>query len=213
MADPTGARDDARRILEGDRYQARDVPRPLEGVLRWIGDRLRAVGEPLADLLSTPAGVAVTVTVVLLAAGAVAAAAARRRTRTHEQAAAARHRPGRVDPSALERDADEAEDRGDLAAAVRLRFRAGVRRLEDAGAVPVRADTTTRRLVAAVPSGALPALAATFDEVAYGRRPARPEDVVAARRDWPGVVADAEGAVARAGAAAHGRDATAGAAR
>ena len=201
MADPTGAQEDARRILSGDRYQAREVPRPLEGVLRWLGDRLRDGAEPLGDLLSTPGGVAVTVAAVLLVTGLLAVGAARRRTRSHEVVAARRRRSGRPDPAALEAEADEAEEAGDLAAAVRLRFRAGVLRLEGAGAVPARADTTSRRLVEAVPSATLADLARTFDAVAYGGRRARPEDVAAARAGWPQVVAEA-----RATGAADGPD-------
>jgi hypothetical protein len=35
-------------------------------------------------------------------------------------------------------------------------------------------------------------LARDFDEVVYGRRPPRSEDVVAAREEWPRVLDDAE---------------------
>lgn len=192
MADAERARADARRILDGDRYQEREVPRPLRGVLRWIGERAQDVGEPVGDLLSTPAGAVTAVAVVLVGAAILAGMAARRRNRTHEAAEVRRRRAHRADPAALDREAVAAERDGDLSTAVRLRFRAGVLRLEEAGAVAVRADTTTRRVVASVPSPALAALGRTFDEVAYGGRAAAADDVDAARREWPSIVARAE---------------------
>ena len=186
MADGAAqARADARRVLEGDRYRARDVPRPLEGVLRWIGERVRSLGDVVGDVLSTPAGVVGTVAVVATVTVLAVAAATRRRTRRADEAVRASRRGIRADPNALDREADGAEAAGDLAGAVRLRFRAGILRLEDAGAIPARPDATTRRLLAVVPAPAFASLARTFDAVAYGGRPAVAADVEAARRDWP----------------------------
>ncbi len=194
VAEAASAREEAQRILDSDRYRARDVPRPLRGVLRWLGDRIADLAEPVQDLLSTPGGIAITVLTVLAVAALLATRAVRHRNRTQVQSQAARRRARRLDPAVLEREADEAEAGGDLGEAVRLRFRAGVARLEEAGAIPARADTTTRRLVAAVPSSTLADLARTFEAVAYGGRPARPADAEAARRDWPAVVAGARSA-------------------
>src|SRR5262249_61242968 len=47
------------------------------------------------------------------------------------------------DPGRLEREADAAEHRGDLDAAVRLRFRAGLLRLDRAGAISYRPSITS----------------------------------------------------------------------
>ena len=47
------------------------------------------------------------------------------------------------DPAVLEREADDAERRGDLERAVRLRFRAGLLRLGDRGAIEYRPSLTT----------------------------------------------------------------------
>lgn len=191
MAEAEAARRDARQILEGDRYRSRDVPRPLRGVLRWIGDRVTDASEPLRDLLSTPAGVVATIVVVTVVSAVLAVGAVRRRNRTHVQREARSSQARRPDPGALERRADEAAAAGDHGAAVRLRFRAGILRLEDAGAISVRPDTTTQRLVSALPSPTLTELARTFDEVAYGDRPAGEDDVEAARAGWPEVVSRA----------------------
>jgi hypothetical protein len=201
--DPGQAREQARQVLEGDRYQARDVPRPLEGVLRWVGERVQDVLGPVGDALDTPAGLIVALLAVTAATAAVVVAAIRRRTRHAEHREHARRRQRSLDPATLEHEADRAEAGGDLDAAVRLRFRAGVLRLEQAGAVPARADATTARLVGRVRVPAFAALARAFDEVAYGGRPATPDDVARARAEWPAVIAAAGSAAARGSAAAH----------
>lgn len=189
MVDPDVAREEARRILEGDRYQARDVPRPLEGVLGWLGERIQDVSEPVRDLVATPAGLAVALGTVLALAVIAASMAVRRGNRVVAVAAHRERRDRGADPARLEERAEEAEGAGELDLALRLRFRAGVLRLEQAGAVPPRPDMTSRRLVAAVPGA--DGLARTFDEVAYGERRAQPVDVETARREWPAIVAGA----------------------
>lgn len=190
--DPSEARAQAQEILAGDRYQARDVPRPLEGVLRWIGERLQDLGDPVARLLSTPAGVAVTVTIVAVVAAALIGTAVARRSRLAVEAEARQVRRRSVDPKALEREADAAERAGDLATAVRLRFRAGVARLATAGVREARPGATTGRLVAVVSSPRFAELASAFDAIAYGGRSATAEDVEASRRGWPEVLAEIE---------------------
>lgn len=189
--DPGEAREQARRILDGDRYQAQDVPRPFRGVLRWIGERVEDAGRPVVDVLSTPLGMALGLLGVGVATALVVVSLVRRRNRVAERVAVERGRARSLDPDALEAEADRSEAAGDLAAAVRLRFRAGVVRLERAGVVPARADATTARLVGRVDVPAFAPLAQAFDEVAYGGRPATADDVAVARRDWPTVVAAA----------------------
>jgi len=195
--DPDQAREQARQVLEDDRYQPRDVPRPLEGVLRWIGERVGDVLDPVGDALATPLGLALAFLAVAALTTALVVAAVRRRNRTAEHEAVARRRARSLDPAVLDEEAERAEAAGALDAAVRLRFRAGVLRLEQAGVVPARADATTARLVGRIAVPAFAPLARSFDEIAYGGRPATPDDVAAARRDWPEVIAAARRAEAR----------------
>ena len=106
------------------------------------------------------------------------------------------------DPAALEREADEAERAGDLERAVRLRFRAGLLRLGDRGAIEYRPSLTTSEVHARLGSETFDHLAETFNEVAYGGHPAEPPDVAAARTGWPrvvdeGVVAEVAGKAGR----------------
>src|SRR6266496_5432893 len=50
------ARDQARQILGGRRYKPADVPRPFEGVLEWLGDRLRPIGDFFSRITDSLAG-------------------------------------------------------------------------------------------------------------------------------------------------------------
>ncbi len=96
------------------------------------------------------------------------------------------------DPAELERLADEAERRGDLEIALRLRFRAGLLRLGRARALPLRPSLRTREARRALGSARFDRLARDFDEVVYGGRPPSEVDVEAARSEWPQVVAEAQ---------------------
>jgi hypothetical protein len=130
------------------------------------------------------------VVVVALAAWAAVRLARRRTTREAALALAASGERS-LDPKELERLADEAERRGDLEIALRLRFRAGLLRLGAAHAVELRAGLTTREARQALRNPRFDRLARTFDEVVYGRRPPERGDVETARTEWPQVVEEA----------------------
>ncbi|MGQ0521825.1 MAG: DUF4129 domain-containing protein [Actinomycetota bacterium] len=196
--DPTAVRDEARRILEGRRFNRSSVPRPLRGVLRRLGDLLRPVGEPLGrawdrvtdDVWATGALAAAVVGLAALASARLA----RRRTSAGVHRSGPGGRPNRaLDPERLEREALAAERAGDLDRALRLRFRAGVVRLDRAGVVVDRPALTTGELTRRLGSSRLRELADAFEEVAYGGRPATAGDVDDARAGWPRVLEEAAG--------------------
>lgn len=189
--DPDHARDVAREILGGRRYHGRDTPRPLEGVLRWVGDRLRPVGDAISrvvDALGWPGVVAVALALLIAAVFAYRARTAARGT---PEAGGDGSSGGPADPGAaeLERLAAEAEARGDHGTAVRLRFRAGLVRLDSARAIRLRPSLTSGQAARRVGSGDLDELAVTFDTVAYGERPGTAEQSEHARLAWPRVLA------------------------
>ena len=95
------------------------------------------------------------------------------------------------DPDDLERAADAAERDGDLARALRLRFRAGLLRLGDRGAIRYRPSVTTGEVRRTLGSRRFDDLAGTFEAVTYGGRPAERPDVDASRREWPSVLEEA----------------------
>ena len=189
---PEQAREQARHILHERRFHGTSLPRPLHGVLSWLADHLRFV-ERAWDWLAEHVGGqhvlwAILGLLVLLAATWIGARLARRRTEVEALGSARRARGRREDPDELERLADEAERHGDLEVALRLRFRAGLLRLGRAKALPWRPSLRTREARRALRSPRFDRLARDFDEVVYGRRPPRPEDVTTARSEWPALL-------------------------
>jgi hypothetical protein len=198
VVDPAHAREEARQILGSRRYKGSPVPRPLHGVLRWIGDRLSPIGRWLGDRLSGLPGptelwlsvlgfVTIAVVAFFLVSAISKARARNRGTRLVGGGALTGARAD--DPAALETAAADAEARGDLALAVRLRFRAGLMRLDrDAHAISYRPSIATNDVRAELGSPAFDDLADTFEEITYGSAPAATTDTETARRQWPRVV-------------------------
>ena len=189
---PDQAREEARRILAERRFHGTSLPRPFHGILDWLSRHLHFVASGW-DWLKAAVGGADVLWAILgaLVVGIAVFAASRLASRRagFEALAAERGSRGRVeDPAALERLADEAERRGDLEIAVRLRFRAGLLRLTHARALPGRPSLRTGEARAALHSVRFDALARDFDEIVYGRRAPSADDVAAARNEWPRVL-------------------------
>ena len=190
-----GARADARDILAERRFRGSDLPGPFHGLLdrlsRWA-HKLDGVFDWLDDRL--PGGGSVVWIVLAALVCAIAAFVARRvlsrRVRASEAAAAAAG-PAHEDARALERRADAAEAAGDLETALRLRFRAGLLRLDERGAIEFRPSISTHEVRRALRSDDFDSLAATFDDVVYGGRPPEEGDLSSARERWPRVVGSA----------------------
>jgi hypothetical protein len=193
--DPGEARRHAEDILSDRRFRDDPAPRPLRGPLEWIGDRLEPVGSWLADVLdAVPLWLWIALAVAVAAAvlARLAVVARRRRAgRGPAPARAARDDHAPEDPAGLERRADAAERAGDLGTAVRLRFRAGLLRLGEHGAIAYRPSLTTGEVRDALGSAAFDELAGRFEAIAYGGREAGPPDVEHARRSWPAVIREA----------------------
>ena len=188
--DPDAARRQAQHILSDRKFRPSSTPRPLRGPLRWLGDRLESIFGPLGRLLShipwwswwvILAGVIGVIVWVIVRA--------RRRIATRAKSGKPARRALDIDededPDALEREADAAERDGDLARALRLRFRAGLLRLGDRGAIRYRPSVTTGEVRRALASERFDDLAGTFEAVTYGGRTADRPDVDDARREWP----------------------------
>jgi hypothetical protein len=193
---PAEARRQAEEILRSPDFRERDTPRPLRGALTWIGERLEPVGRPFRAVLDwieqDPLAAVIAALVVVALSVLAGVLLARRRGFVLEPGEVGVGGHGRREsPAQLERRADEAERAGDHELALRLRFLAGLLRLDAAGALTFRPSLTTGAVTRAVRSPALAELAATVDEVVYGRRPATPDDVEAARRGWPEALAEA----------------------
>jgi hypothetical protein len=190
QVDPDSARADVRRILDDRRYRSDPAPRPFRGPLRWFGDRLATIEHWIGDVLRFVPRF-VWLGAGLLAVGLLAAWIMRRVQRSSTRAGASvagARGAAREDPVALEREAEVAEQRGDLERAVRLRFRAGLLRLGNRGVIEYQPSLTTSEVRTLLGSDSFDDLAGTFEAIAYGGRRAVPPDVAAARTNWPKVV-------------------------
>ena len=183
-------RTDAREILEQDRFHGNEVPGPFRGILDRLKDLVpRGILDRLDDLI--PGGrsvVWIVLGTLLFVAGYLIARLFLSRRIKHSEATAMALTPAELDPKTLERQADAAEASGDLEAALRLRFRAGLLRLDRRGAIEFRPSISTHEVRRAVRSEDFDALAATFDDVVYGGREPETADVKEARERWPEVV-------------------------
>lgn len=190
-------------IVAGYRH-GRAAPRPLAGLLHAIGRGLEAVFGPVGRFLERyllhpiASGSHVAfgpwwpVPVIILAASVgigTAIVLARRRTRVRTARVTVGQSPGSTaeDPGALEGQAVAAEAAGRYGDAVRLRFRAGLARLERDGAVAHREILTGRQLADTLGSDAFADLAGQHEEIAFGGRPATVADAADARARWPRV--------------------------
>jgi hypothetical protein len=193
-APPSGAPDArarAREVLRDGRYREASLPRPFRRPLRWLGDRVRPVFGAIVDAFEAvveriPGGRLVAwlllIAAISGAAVAISRVAMRRRAAAAAQAAAAP--ASDQDPAELERAAAAAERAGDWEAAVRLRFRAGIVRLD-------ASTRTTGEVAEMLPSKEFEALGGRFDAIAYGGEAAGPDDAEQAREAWPRVLEDA----------------------
>lgn len=190
------ARAEARHILAERRFHGTSLPRPLHGLFAWLGRHLHFIARAWNGVAAAAGGAYVLWVIlgalVLVLVVFVATRAARRRTAREagEADGGFGGRGRRQDPAELERLADEAERRGDLEVALRLRFRAGLLRLGVARALPLRPSLRTREARRALRNPRFDRLARDFDEVVYGRRPPSPADVAAARSEWPQLLSE-----------------------
>jgi hypothetical protein len=179
-------RADAHAVLSEGRFHETEVPGPFTGVIRWLRDRYLDLG------IALPGGPPVLWVVLAAILAAATWFVARRFLTTRVQASTAQRQALAAardeDPRALDRRADAAEAAGDLELALRLRFRAGLLRLDERGAIEFRPSISTVEVRRALHSDDFDALAATFDDVVYGGRPPAAGDLAAARERWPDVI-------------------------
>jgi Domain of unknown function (DUF4129) len=186
--DAATARREAAHILAERRFHRHEVPRPFRGLLDALSRILDPIVRALGNLFGQPLiGWPLTALIVLVALLFVARTV-RRRTWEGLHGLAERG-PRPLDPTRLEREADEAERRGDLERAIRLRFRAGLLRLDRAKAIELEASTTSGEVSRRLRSRDFDDVAGSFDAVVYGRRPPRGEDVELSRAGWTRVLA------------------------
>ncbi len=194
------ARAQARDILSQSEYRPSRVPQPFRGVLRQLGRLLRPVIEPVERLIdriadAIPGGRSTLWTILGLAVLLIAVLVTRYLIRGRTRGEASRRKwstaEGSESPDELERRAELAEHTGDLERAIRLRFLAGLLRLDLAGVVRFRPSITGREISRKVRSETFDDIASDFDEIVYGRREPAIDDVRASRLGWKHILESA----------------------
>jgi hypothetical protein len=193
-AAPRGAQGVASDILDERRFTGTDLPQPLRGPLEALADRLRDLGEPLGALIDALPGEGsvewIFLALIVAAVSAfVAVRLGRRRARLQAQRTLTDLHAERRDPRELEAAAARAEAEGDLERALRLRFAAGLVRLDEGRLIVFNPSLTTGDVARRLGSPDFDRVATIFDEVVYGRRPATGDDVTATRAGWDRVIA------------------------
>ena len=186
--DPSEARAEAHDILGGRRFESDPAPRPFRGPLQWLGDRINSVADVIGNVLSKLPWwmwLLIALGVIALLVWFVTRGAERRRVLRVAAGTASVAAAAPDDPTALEREADEAERNGDFERAVRLRFRAGLMRLGANGRIEYTSSITNGAVRQTLQSRTFDELALTFDEITYGDRDAVPPDAADARARWP----------------------------
>jgi hypothetical protein len=183
----TDAQAEAAAVLHARRYHNAPLPDPLATAFRKLGHLLSKLAG------GAPGGpVAFWAAVAALVVGLALFGARRMLRRSEPGARTALLDPDTagVDPHALERAAQHAEERGAYEDAVRLRFQAGLLMLGRRGALDYRPSLLTEEARRRLHSARFDALAARFEEVAYGGAAATAPDARAARDGWATVLAE-----------------------
>jgi hypothetical protein len=180
-------RAEAERILSQPEYRVETTT--SERFSTWVRDiwlRFLEFLESVAGLVGGPLVLgSILILVVVVVAVLIARNLGKRRAREMEERIRREHALARGDdPNALEDAADMAADVGDLAEAVRLRFRAGLLRLDEVGLINYRPGLTSNEITDLLRSPLFETLARRFDEIVYGRQQATAIDYENAKLGW-----------------------------
>jgi hypothetical protein len=203
------ARRQAQQILSRSPYKAKGPshsPAPLAGFLHAVGRLYQRTVDPVwhwiqqhifspihtrfSDTFGTWAGI-VAIGIAIALGVAIAILLERHRTRTAQKSAPPVIMRGPDDPDRIERDALRYENEGDFDKALRLRFQAGLLRLERSGYINDRLVKTNTQVSAQINSPNFDKLAHRHEEVVYAGDIATSADSDEAKQSWPRVITEA----------------------
>jgi hypothetical protein len=181
---------------------ATDVGHWIVSAVGWVVhqfDRLLAhpVNAGARSLFGSWSPLVLAIVGALVVAGVATLVIVRRQhaNPTARSAAAGSHENHLARAARLLEQATAARRAGDLDAALRLRFAAGLERLESRGLLSERASLTTTALASRLASTTFDELASVHSLVAYGGVAASAEDVELAFSSWPRVADEARRSV------------------
>lgn len=194
---PGAARDTARQILSQREFRPEHSPKPLEGVIRWLRDRIdgivNAIGDflaglfnPLFSILPGAFGTVLGFALCIGIAALVIWLVSRNVVRNQKRAADHPSQNSQVtdDPNELETAAQRAEREQQFDLAIRYRYRAGLIRLDRAGVIDLQPWNTAALLTRRVASPRFDRITDTFEEVTYGGRTANGSQASTVRAEW-----------------------------
>lgn len=185
---PDAARQLARRILAQRRFQPEKSPQPLRRPITWLGQKINDLTSPLFGLFARSRWILALLTVAaLVAVVAFATYVGRGRIQSHQDRRLLEAGPD-VDPASLDAAANRAVIGGDHELALRLRFKAGLIRLERAGRIAPSLGRTNGDVRRQLSSESFESLADRFDEVIYGGESATEADDERTRTGWRDVL-------------------------
>ena len=150
-----------------------------------------ASGDGGLDLPSVPLPVAILLAAAVVLIAALVARGLGRQAVLDREAAAGLPDQAHKTSRDLEREADDAERRGEFAAAVRLRFQAGLTRLDELGSIELRPSLTAAGAARESGLHGVGGLARDYEEVAFGGRGASAGDAEGQRTGWRAAIAEA----------------------
>jgi hypothetical protein len=157
----------------------------LERMIAWAFDTVTEVVLWVLQIIGTDVfGIVGPIILVLIMALGIALLARRRAREIERRATIERILELGTDPSELEARAGDADEHGDHAEAIRLRFVAGLLRLDQSGMIDFYPGLSNGAISAQLGDPTFDRLAAQFDRVVYGRRAAGPQDSQQAAADW-----------------------------
>ncbi len=183
------------RILSAPKYGRRES----QSMFSSFWDRIwRNLLEWLDSIVSgLPGGprlffTALGLLALILIAWAVFRLGARRNRQLEAQLKLERRQVHRFDPAQLERQAESASREGNFREAVRLRFLAGLLRLDEQKVISYRPGLTGGEVAEVIDDDRYELLASAFDEIVYGDRLANATDDQSARQGWTRVLAGSD---------------------
>lgn len=157
----------------------------LEKMIAWVIDKLIDAALTAFRLLSTDfLSIAGPILVVLIAALGIGLLARRRAREIERRATIERILELGRDPAELEARAVDADEMGDHAEAIRLRFVAGLLRLDQAGSIDFYPGLSNGAIADQLRDSTFDRLASQFDGVVYGKRPTDADASRRAADDW-----------------------------
>lgn len=171
----------ARSILARPEFRTQGDEGVVAGLRQFFAPLRRWLAQVIAHIVDGPL-IVILALLIVLGSALFAARIASGSTRAGPRSGRRTQQASLENAASLERAADEAEARGDLERALRLRFRGALLRLGELGVIEFTPSLTSGQVARRLRSPTFDEARTAFDEVVYGRRAVTSSDLEAVRR-------------------------------